>query len=106
MKYKINLGNKIVDHTGRVDENLTYAKVLATVLASAPEGDKLKFFNWAQELHKTGSVELDDSDFTMLYDFVKTGKAMTATATAPILSTMNDVRARVDKKEDKKAEGK
>lgn len=72
-------------------------KVLSTNLAQATEGDSLKFYGWAQKLYADQPIEVDDSDFKKLKEFVEGAKTLTHLAKAQILINMDECKERSKK---------
>lgn len=79
------------DQTGKnIGEPLTLGSVLAGSLVSGSKGDALKFFDWALSLKKTGEIQVDDSDFNTLKEFVTNNDGISILAKAQILRAMTN----------------
>lgn len=91
----INLKGPLTDFNGSPikegDKDSSLSKVLAGALANATEGDSVKMWDWAVALHKEGEIQVDDSDFAFIHDFVKSHKALTVLAKGQLLKAIKPV---------------
>ena len=81
----INLNKKFKSLKGEEIEGATLGQILAGKLAETNEGDAIKYYDWALKLHNNEEINIDNSDYRKLYDFVKDSKALTNLAKAQVL---------------------
>lgn len=81
MKYKINLDRPVFDLVPeseskdcKKDTPQKLGQALGLMLKSATDGDALKYLCWAIELFGKGQIEVDESDYQHLIEFVKNNK--------------------------------
>lgn len=72
--------------------NEKLSKTLATMLKASQEGDALKLLDWAIELYKVGKVEVDESDFDWLTNFIKNHKQSWALVRGQLLRAFNEAK--------------
>ena len=97
-KRTINLDLELKDLDGKIfrrvegsEETDTVGRQIAKALAYADNSpDALKFMAWALTLNNKESLELDESDFTVLRDWIKSSK-LPPIIKAPALRAMNAV---------------
>ena len=87
---KIDLNFPILDLEGKEVEKSNAGKIIANVLVNQSQGDALKFWGWALELNKKEPIELDESDFSTLKDFIKNSEALPIITKAQVLRVFND----------------
>ena len=94
MKITIELNEPIKDLDGKpmVPDGLTVGKVLGNVLVNQPEGNAVKFYEWAMSWHKGQIVEVDTSDWDLIYKFVENNKTLNVLAKYPILMALSDAK--------------
>lgn len=94
MKITVELNEPIKDADGvsLPPEGQTAGRVLASVMMSQPEGNVLKFYEWAMEWHRGRAVELDCADWDLVYRFVENNKTLTILAKYPILQAFSDAK--------------
>lgn len=61
-------------------------KLVAQMLVNGSKGDALKYFHWAQKLHKGEALELDPSDAETLKNFIKDNDQLTILVKAQALA--------------------
>lgn len=61
-------GQDILDATGNP---IMLNKALANSLMNSTKGDAVKYYDWAVRLYKTGTLDLDRSDWDHLKEFIK-----------------------------------
>lgn len=61
-------------------------KLVAQMLVNGSKGDALKYFHWAQKLHKGEPLELDPSDSETLKNFIKDNDQLTILVKAQALA--------------------
>ena len=64
--------------------------VISDWLAQDTKGDRLKFWQWAIDFNKKGCVEVDESDFKTLYDWIDAHPSFTAALAAQCMLEMNE----------------
>jgi hypothetical protein len=70
-KTKIDLQKPLLELDGSDSKGDPLAKWLANMLKVSRTGDAIKYLDWAIELTKSGVLELDDSDYDALKQFIK-----------------------------------
>jgi hypothetical protein len=75
-KKKINFDSVIYNLDGSAmndgsGEAYIISKTLANNLVNGSKGDTIKLYDWAKELYKSGSLELDRQDFQVLKEIVE-----------------------------------
>ncbi len=96
-KIKIDLNQPLMDFSDDADAvdgmkpvaKDTLAKTLAQMLKTAQEGDCLKHLNWALDLWNGKTIEVDDSDFSYIKDFVQKNKMAWALARGQIIKVLD-----------------
>lgn len=70
---KFTLNEPVRDLDGKVlpPEGQTCGKLLAQQLMMASKGQVLKFYEWATAMHGGKQVEVDTTDYDVLYKFVE-----------------------------------
>ncbi|MHB8520726.1 MAG: hypothetical protein ACYDH9_08200 [Limisphaerales bacterium] len=56
---------------GRKDTDQRLGRTLAQLLKTSTTGDALKYLVWAIDLYQTGKIEVDESDYEHLVNFIK-----------------------------------
>ncbi len=93
---KLNLNRPIVDENGEqvmADSNL--AKALGGTMiksVSTTEADILKFFTWATELGKSGTIDIDEGDSKTIREFVLNNEDLFVIIKAPVLKAIDDLK--------------
>lgn len=110
MKVKLDFAGKlIVDLRGKTlkgpdgESDFTYAEAAATMLTSQKTTDPVKALNIAQELMKTGSVALDDSDATFFETHLKSQQSFADLVSGQVLSEFNRAKVRAADADSKKS---
>jgi len=62
------------------------------LLASAFEGDKMKFYGWAVKLYSKQQLDIDFSDFEKIKKFITNHKNMTAICEGQLLEYLLTVK--------------
>lgn len=70
----ISLEKQFTDLLGEDLTGLTLGKYLAASLSNSTQGNALKYFGWSIDLHAGKAIDLDDSDFKDVYQFVENGQ--------------------------------
>lgn len=86
---KINLNKDLLSLDGEALNNGNAGKLVAQLLANAPKGDALKFWDWAVKLNKGEELDLDPSDLNVLIDFIKSNDTIFVIAKAQLLTMLN-----------------
>jgi len=73
---KVNLNFSLTDLDGIEIPNSNAGKIIANTLIQQSKGDALKFWGWALKLNQKEELELDDSDYSTLKDFVKSHEGL------------------------------
>lgn len=72
---KLNLNKVLYNLDGtpyqEAGKDIFMNEALAYNLVNGSKGDPMKFYDWGRELFKTGVLDLDRADFTLLKEFVK-----------------------------------
>lgn len=82
---KINLDFNLKDLSGVDIPNAHAGQNVAQALASANEGNSIKLFDWATKLYNKQTLEIDDTDVTVLKAFVENTKFLTNLAKGQLL---------------------
>ncbi|MES2829665.1 MAG: hypothetical protein V4687_16000 [Bacteroidota bacterium] len=82
---KVNLDFLIKDLDGKDIIGAHAGKTLANNLIGQSKGDALKYWGWAIKLNQKEELELDDSDYSTLKDFVKSNEILPVITKAQIL---------------------
>jgi hypothetical protein len=83
---KLDFNFLLEDLNGNKIDNANAGKLMAGALAGSSKGNSLKFWSWAQKLHKGEVLELDPSDEAMLKEFINENEGFTVLAKAQILA--------------------
>ncbi len=78
---KVNFNYEILDMESRpmldVDQTPAMAgKILANALVMQPEGEIIKYFDWALRLHRGEIIDLDRTDQNVIKEFIKNSRTM------------------------------
>lgn len=73
------------------------SKTLGTMLKADPNGDALKFLGWAMDLYQKGRLEVDESDFKVLYEFVERNKQAWALVKGQLLRAFTEAKEAASK---------
>jgi hypothetical protein len=92
-KIKLELNRPLLNMEGVAFEDTTMAKFIAGRLYNAEQGDPLKFLDWSTELHTTGSIEVDESDFNTILEVVKSTPKLGRGILGQIVRTFNVAKA-------------
>jgi len=65
-------------------------KILAQVMVGQTKGDALKYWEWAINLSNKKQLELDESDYDNIKQFVKDSENLSILAKAQILKSLKD----------------
>lgn len=84
---KLDLNFKFKNLDGQ-ELNENAGKLLASSLAAATSGDSIKQWSIATRLYAGEVLELDQSDFAMINEFVKSSEGFTALAKAQLLNAL------------------
>jgi hypothetical protein len=79
-------GTPTVDQEG---EAYQVHKVLANNLVNSTKGNSIKFYDWALQLWKVGTLELDRADQTILKSFVESIDTMAVLVKAQIIGIID-----------------
>lgn len=88
---KIDLNFPLKDLKGNKVEGGTAGELLGLCFSESRSGDKLKFYNWAVKLSMNEVLEIDQSDFETIKNFVKTTEMMAAIAAGQIIEALNKI---------------
>jgi hypothetical protein len=83
---KINMNVPILGLDGVELPDANMGKLVAQMLVNGSKGDALKYFHWAQKLHKGEALELDPSDSETLKNFIKDNDQLTILVKAQALA--------------------
>lgn len=84
MKLDLNLNYKDLDGNDISEANM--GKQLASLLCGKSGNiEPVKAFDWALELHKNKSIEIDKADLMKLTKFIESSETMTNLAKAQLL---------------------
>ena len=89
---ELNLNKPLLDLDNAPVEKVTIGELLAQQLISSPEGDALKFLDWAITLKQGKTLHLDSSDKQTLESFVKGLKTLTNLGKGRILQELIAVK--------------
>ena len=67
-------------------------EIIANHLVSSKDGEPLKYFQWAQALHKGNYIQIDESDFKKLRDFIEFHTGLPILIKAPVLQKLDDAK--------------
>ncbi len=85
---KLDLNKDLETIDGLPVGNINMAKIVADRLFSSPDGDALKYLDWALTLQRTGVLTVDSSDYDHLLNFVKANKTILAGYKGQILKAI------------------
>jgi hypothetical protein len=68
---RITLNKNFVDIDGVEVPGASMSKMLADRLFTSQKGDAVKYLDWALTLHREGYIDLDNSDYQHVNDFIK-----------------------------------
>lgn len=91
MKHKIDLNTPFKDLDGTEGEKL--GKILAQHIAISKGGDAVKLYGWSVELSKGNEMELDNSDYDNLKNFVKNCDTLPVIWRGQILQILNNAKS-------------
>jgi hypothetical protein len=63
---------------------------LAPALSGHNQGDPLKYFAWAVSMYNGGDLNLDESDLSVLKEFIKTATTLSNLVKAQALQIINE----------------
>lgn len=90
---KLDLNFKLTDLDGNVIEGGEVNKLFAGLLMSQKNGDAVKFFDWAVTVNKTGVIEVDSSDFSLIKELVKNNDGyLTVLSKAQLLNYLETIK--------------
>ena len=71
---KIDLTPVLKDADGKdFEDGTTMGKALSDHMFAANPSPMVKFYDWAKELRKSGTLEVDRSDYDLILRFVESG---------------------------------
>lgn len=88
---KLDLSSKIKSIDGE-DFSETFALVLSKILMSSNKGDAIKLYDWAMNLHKDGSIEIDNSDKNILTKFIETTESISILIKGQLLKILGELK--------------
>ena len=93
MKIDFNVPLLNLDGTPATDGNqiVTLGKVFSNVLVSQPEGDIIKLFDWALQMHRGNPVNLDRADRELLRKFVTNCNTITILLKKRLLEVIDPI---------------
>ena len=91
--YKVNLNSKLLGLDGNIisGDDATLGMIVSQSIAMDTAEDPIKMFDIATKLYKKKVLELDESDFNMLKDYIKAVEMKTLPK-AQILKVFNAVK--------------
>lgn len=89
-KIKLELEAPLLNIEGKPFEDTSIAKYVANRLYTAENGDPLKFLDWSTELFQTGTVEVDESDFNLIMETVKSTPKISRGVLGQIIRKLNE----------------
>lgn len=73
-------------------------KILANALSMSNKGNAIKLYDWALKLFNKEGIEVDETDFQVLYAFIETTEFLTVLCKSQMLKGMNEDKERAAKK--------
>lgn len=98
-KVNLNFAFKGLDGVEMIETNA--GKSLGQALASATKGDPIKHWSLAKRMYDGEILEVDESDLTLVKEFVKSSEGFTALAKAQMLDVLNNAEEVVKEVETK-----
>ncbi len=84
-------------------ENSSSGKVLAQMIANLNKGNSVKLYDWSLKLYNLKSLEIDDTDFDVLWELIDKTETLTIAAKGQLLEYLKSVKDKENKdKENKK----
>lgn len=85
---KIDLNKSVKDLDGVEIPDGHMGKIIANMLTQSIRGDALKYWGWALKLNNKEELEIDQSDFETLKEFVKNHEQLTILTKAQVLEIL------------------
>jgi hypothetical protein len=85
INFKFNL--KAID--GSELANCEANKLLSSLLLNLNSGNSIKLYDWAIDLYKKGTLDIDRSDVEILKAIIEKSESLTVLAKAPMLLAIN-----------------
>lgn len=82
---KVNLDFSITDLDGNELPNSHAGKILANNLIGQTKGDAVKYWGWALKLNSKEELELDESDYSNLKEYIKSNEGLPIITKAQLL---------------------
>lgn len=79
---------KDLDGVETENPNTHIGKGLANTLVAQSEGDAIKYWGWALKLNNKESIDVDESDYNTLKEFIKSNKNTTILFKAQLLEIL------------------
>lgn len=92
MRYRIDLDKPLLDLDQNPLPEANMGKHVAKSLVSSPDGDAIKYLDWAIDLQKNGVIETDSADLDTLQTHVKNARDLTVLAKGQILKEIKAQR--------------
>lgn len=90
----IDLNFQLKDISGEIiqEKEANAGRILGNKLAGSSNVDYLKYYDWGRKLHKGDPIQVDQSDFEAIKDFVKAHRELTALGKAQIMEYLTPLR--------------
>jgi hypothetical protein len=98
MKLNFNFQLKGLDGKQVAGDDNHAGKVLANALSLSNKGNAIKLYDWALKLFNKQTIEVDDTDFSVLFAFVETSEFMFVICKSQLLHSMNEEKEKAKKK--------
>jgi hypothetical protein len=98
MELNFNFPVMGLDEQPLIDVNNTVVnagKVLANALVSQPNGDIVKYFDWAMSMFKGNDITVDSADKKKLKEFIETNNTITILLKKQLLDRLENGKASV-----------
>lgn len=89
---KLNFDFAFMALNGEVVKDGNAGKVLASHVASGNKGNSIKLWDWALRMYNHQDIELDNTDFDVLYALISENETLNVMAKAQLLNYMNDAK--------------
>lgn len=90
-KNTVDFNKPVMGYDGTPEPESNLGKVVAPIIGSNTQGDAWKFGSWAMDVYQGKVLELDDSDFKALKEWLKTAQVV-AMIRMQVLQVLDGVR--------------